>query len=1253
MRHQWRPLLPAILTLTTLLCLGGPLPRTVVSDRGGLPAGAPGLDQSPSPSSSDGVPRSKLVGTRPALAFEPNRGQFDPQVRFASRGSGYTLFLTDEEAVLSVRGPAGSIDPATNTVIRLTLDGANPRPPTGRDLLPGFVNYLIGNDPSRWRTEIPTYSRVQYDGVYDGVDLVYYGREGVLEYDLVVEPGTDPSQIAMHIGGAERIDLDETGNLLLATKAGTLTMRAPVVYQDLDGRREIVEARYAWDGSRTTRFELGAYEPSEPLVIDPQLLYSTFLGGSGDGFEQASGVAVDAAGSPYIVGTTATANFPTHNPLQPSSAAGGAVVTKLTPDGSQIIYSTYIAGSGSDGGIDIAVLPNGVAFVLGSTTSTDLPVPNAFQAQFGGTSDAFIVQLNAAGTAIERGTYLGGSSGDSPGGVKFGSGVLEGRLFVHGTTSSSNFPTLNPGQPTFGGVRDAFVTVFNPQTLQPVFSSYAGDARDEQAAELILNPIQGDLYIPLVITTSSSASASEAERAGPIERAVFFNDPEYIKLQADSIDPDKWNPINHHDIAWYNNTFGDPVWGPTLGGLSSGQGSQALPSPRPRDGRQLAIARAFTPDQLQTAVFAMAVTGCLPVPPQTTCSERAALFLWDQDFNIIGHMNFGGERRGRSFTFSRMTVDLEGRFHFIGATSDNALPVVNPIQATYGGSSEGFILTLDPVTGETIFYSYLGGSSFEVLADIAVDGGGNAWVVGSTQSANFPSTPNAVQPALNGRTDAFATKINITPPTDIDNDGLPTSWETRFGLDPNSADPANGASGDPDGDGVTNAQELANGTHPRGFFTRYLAEGATGDFFDLSVALVNPNPISALTLLRFLRTTGSPVSHYLPINSNTRATINPESLAGLEATAFSTVVESDQPIVVDRTMTWDAGGYGSHAETSLAAPSTTWYLAEGATHSGFNLFYLIQNPGGTLAQVQVTYLLPSPAAPVVKTYQVAGNARFTIWVNQEDDGLSSTDVSAVITSTNGIPVIVERAMYRDANGQLYGAGHESAGLSALSTNWFLAEGATGDFFDLFILIANPGSTDAAITATYLLPTGQKVTKSYGVAANSRFNIWVDLEGSELANTAVSTTLTSNVPVIVERSMWWPFGSATWFEAHNSPGATATGTRWALAEGEVGGAHTTQTYILLANTSAFPGSATVTLLFEDGTTTAKTFPLAASSRVNVDVGFEFPAATARRFGAVVESIGAAPAQIVVERAMYSDAGGVVWAAGSNALATRLQ
>jgi hypothetical protein len=551
---------------------------------------------------------------------------------------------------------------------------------------------------------------------------------------------------------------------------------------------------------------------------------------------------------------------------------------------------------------------------------------------------------------------------------------------------------------------------------------------------------------------------------------------------------------------------------------------------------------------------------------------------------------------------------------------------------------------------------------------IVADNGSDMYI----QGASDPRWEALMGPILTAFRSLNASMFEVVqlgwnPPSqtvDTDGDGLPDAWENQFGLNPNAAGGNDGPNGDPDGDGATNAQERTAGTHPRSFHTRLFAEGVSNDFFTTRFAVLNTGSAPSRVLFRFLRTEGAPVGHALTLPARSRVTLDPRSVAGIAADPYSTIVESDAVVVVDRTMSWDATGYGSHAETALTAASTTWFLAEGATHGAFDLFYLLQNPGTTEAQVTIRYLRPAPLAPLTKTYTVGANRRATIWVDQEVFGgqalLAGSDVSAAISST--IPIVVERAMYMTTGGQPFGAGHESAGVTAASTSWFLAEGATGDFFDLFILIANPDLSQAAtVRATYLLTNGTTLVKDYTVAAASRLTISVDNEtfGGQalLANAAVSTVLTATngVPVVVERAMWWPGGAAgPWYEGHNSPGATGTGVTWALADGESGGGNGAATYILIANTSAAAASVRVTVYVEGGSTSERTYTVAPNSRFNVDVGTEFgPAVANRRYGALVESLGATPAPIVVERAMYSNAGGRLFAAGTNALATRLQ
>jgi hypothetical protein len=536
------------------------------------------------------------------------------------------------------------------------------------------------------------------------------------------------------------------------------------------------------------------------------------------------------------------------------------------------------------------------------------------------------------------------------------------------------------------------------------------------------------------------------------------------------------------------------------------------------------------------------------------------------------------------------------------------------------------------------------------------------------RAALIVAHPNAWQMSLNGQFVVYENQVGaiyihdlevtpdgLLPTADPDADGLPNGWEEQFGLDPSSAFLDNGPDGDPDHDGATNAEERAANTHPRGPHTRYFAEGVTNTFFQTRFALFNPSATRAIVWLRFLRDDATTVTQWVSLPAYARRTVMADGVSGLAGRSFSTVIESDVPVVIDRTMWWDASAYGAHSETSLPSPAPTWYLAEGSTSGPFSLFYLLQNPQTMPVTAIVRYVRPFGLPVIEKTYVLPPSSRTTIAVDDEGAELASTDVSAVVQAS--APIIVERAMYLSRPGEPFAAGHESAGVTVTATSWFLAEGATGPYFDLFVLLLNPSDQMARVDVRYFTSTGDTYLKGYTLPPQSRTTIWVDDEnipafGRVLANVAVAMEVRSidAVPLVVERTMWWPDGN--WQEAHNVVGAVETGPRWAIADGESDGPRMADMFLLLANTSSVAGDVLVTLRFDDGTSQAKLFRVNGFTRLNVPIRDEFLMAAGRPFGVLIEALGPDPISLVVERATYWDANGVTWAAGTSALATRL-
>lgn len=699
--------------------------------------------QPPAPSAENRV--GDAYGKLP-LSFEVNHGQADPRVQFLSRGSGYSLSLTSTEAVLTLSGnAAGEPGDRSRTrasesadVLRIKMAGANASAAAaGLDELPGKVSYYIGNDPARWRTDVPTFARVKYTKVYPGIDVVYYGNQRQLEYDFEVAPGADPSVVRLAFEGATKVSLNPQGDLELLTDGGRVVQRAPIVYQEIDGARKEVAGRYVLKGENEVGFDLGVYDAARPLVIDPLLVYSTYLGGSGQ--DKAYDIAVDATGNAYVTGFTTSSNFPgTGNPPY---TFYDVFVSKMNPAGSALLYSTYVGGSAVEEGRSIAVDTSGNAYVTGHTESTDFPTKTPFQAQKDFSRDVFVTKLGPTG-ALLYSTFLGGNSQDDGNGIAIDSAR---NIYVCGMTLSSDLPTTaNAFQKTSKGGAEAFLTKLNAAGSALLYSTYFGGdgSYTERAVALAVDSAANAYLIGFMQSPNLPTTAKAYQRQ--------LNSP----TQDDAY------------IAKFLTTGSGPsslVYASFLGGELDDQAFSIAV-----DAAGIAYITGTTEsDDFPTKNAYQSIFGGyydafvvkLNTKP-TTCTVSATANCQEA---VLYSTYLGGttDEGGRD-----IALDPQGNVYLTGYATKN-FPLKNPLQSAKTDTSlDAFLAKFNPkVAGSAslIFSTYLKGTSGDDEGrGVALDQALNIYVTGHTFATDF-LRKNPYQSVKGSGQDSFVTKVSDTP----------------------------------------------------------------------------------------------------------------------------------------------------------------------------------------------------------------------------------------------------------------------------------------------------------------------------------------------------------------------------------------------------------------------------------------------------------------------------------------------------------
>ena len=783
-------------------------------------------------------PEAKLLSV--PLSFEPNQGQSASTVQFLSRGTGYALFLTPGKVVLNLERQQPASAGASVDTLRMSLIGANTKTnAVGRARQPGVVSYLIGNDPKKWRTGIPTYGKVNYAQVYPGVDLVFYGNQRQLEYDFVVAPGADPGRIAWRIDGATA-SVDAQGNLALNAPHGPATFWKPVLYQMDGNKKTSVEGSFEVAGNQI-RFQVGSYDHSRALIIDPVLSYATYLGGTGTDnivgtthpgslpVGTLQGLAVDSAGSVYVTGNTLSIDFPTKNPYQgapptkqqgvPPGQWATAFVTKFSPDGSSLIYSTYLGGNGAELGYAIAVDSSNNAYVTGLTYSTNFPItlgayqtvcapiPNNTGIGFASSNcnsfdyNVFVTKLNPAGTGIIYSTFLGGY-----GNWAYGTAIAvdgAGRAYVAGNENDicstsyvfqSCFPTT--GGAVIGGDKPggrsgqyAFVAAFDPTGAHLLYSTLLGDLNYDGGGSTWATGITVDRngYFYLIGDTQAGQLPTTAGVIQPTSAPLY---PGGVSLSASRGLIAKFNPVTSAGGA-------SLAYSTYLGGQTGNLGDYI--SGIAVDSASNAYVVGYTNSKDFPVTQGAYSTVCGPnggtcaAAHVTKLNSSATSILWS---TYVGDAKVGGS--DAVYFTGPVQLDGAGNVYIIGQTGGGpGFPMVNPVEPTpTGGSQQVLVAELDPTGSHLLFSTTIGANGLNTTtpAGLVVDTAGNIYLAGNTAGPDLITTPGAFQTTSSDgaccqKGNGFVVKIASTAPliTGVtDSAGFqqgisPGSWITIWG----------------------------------------------------------------------------------------------------------------------------------------------------------------------------------------------------------------------------------------------------------------------------------------------------------------------------------------------------------------------------------------------------------------------------------------------------------------------------------------